>query len=128
QASFFHDSLSLFGKGYGAGRPFAMHSPVVVEPPENSAVVEEREFIYLLAQHMGLQLTLAPTPSMLVPHDLDMQAIPTGDDLDALLARDARISLDEVRQHRHGRIFDDSLPTVQAKEPGWAGRLVVGDD
>jgi Anaerobic dehydrogenases, typically selenocysteine-containing len=128
QASFFHDSLSLFGKGYGPGRPFAMHSPAVVDPPESSEVVEEWEFIYLLAQRMGLQLTLAPTPSMLMPCDLDMQTMPTGDDLDALLARDARVSLDEIRQHRHGRIFDDALPTVQAKDPGWTGRLAIGDN
>lgn len=127
QASFFHDSLSLFGKGYGPGRPFAMHSPPVAAPPPGADVVEEWEFIFLLAQRMNLQLTLSPTPSMRDPCALDMRTMPTGDDLDAWLARDARIPLEEVRRHPHGRIFDDDLPIVLAKEGGWTGRLMVGD-
>lgn len=127
QASFFHDSLSLFGKGYGPGRPFAMHSPPVVAPPPGADVVEEWEFIFMLAQRMNLELTLSPTPSMLQPATLDMKRMPTGDDLDALLSRDARISLKEIRKHPHGRIFDDDLPRVLGKDPDWMGRLVVGD-
>lgn len=127
QASFFHDSLSMFGKGYGPGRPFAMHSPAAGDPPQGAEVVEEWEFVFRLAQRMGLQLILAPTPSMIEPCPLDMRHMPTGEELDACLARDARISLDDIRRHPHGRIFDDSLPLVLGKAPGWEGRLMVGD-
>lgn len=127
QASFFHDSLSMFGKGYGPGRPFAMHSPAAVDPPPGADVVEEWEFIFLLAQRMGLQLILAPTPSMVDPYPLDMRKMPTAEGLDEILARDARVPLHEIRRHTHGKIFDEALPKVNAKDAGWQGRLLIGD-
>jgi anaerobic selenocysteine-containing dehydrogenase len=112
--------------GYGAAttgypEPYAQFAPAAVDPPEGSEVVEEWEFFYGLAQRLGLQLKVAGV-------EVSMDDQPTTDDLHHLMTRKARIPLDEVKQHPHGKIWDDPSIVVHAKEEGWAHRLQVGHE
>lgn len=112
--------------GYGAAttgypEPYAQFAPALVDPPAGSDVIEEWEFFYGLAQRMGLELKVAGVA-------VSMQDRPTADDLHHVLTRNARIPLDEVKRHPHGRIFDDPSIVVEPKEQGWPHRLDVGHD
>ena len=112
--------------GYGAAttgypEPYAQFAPAAVDPPEGSEVVEEWEFFYGLAQRLGLQLKVAGV-------EVSMDDKPTTDDLHHLMTRKARIPLDEVKQHPHGKIWDDPSIVVLGKEEGWAHKLQVGHD
>jgi anaerobic selenocysteine-containing dehydrogenase len=110
--------------GYGAATtgypgPYAQWAPALVEPPADSAVVEEWQIFYRLAQRMGLALTFAGTP-------LDMEHEPEAGTLIELMCQGSRISLDEVKRHPHGAMFVDDSIRVLAKDPGWTERLDVG--
>lgn len=112
--------------GYGAATtgypaPYAQWHGAVSAPPEGSEVIEEWELFVGLAQRMGLGLRFAGV-------ELDPHASLTTDDLHQLLCRKARIPLDEVKRHPHGKIFDDPSIVVQPKDEGWTHRLQVGDE
>jgi anaerobic selenocysteine-containing dehydrogenase len=112
--------------GYGAAttgypEPYAQFAPAAVDPPEGSEVIEEWEFFYGLAQRLGLQLKVAGV-------EVSMDEQPTTDDLHHVMTRKARIPLDEVKQHPHGKIWDDPSILVLAKEDGWAHKLQVGHE
>jgi anaerobic selenocysteine-containing dehydrogenase len=111
--------------GYGAAttgypEPYAQFAAAVVEPPEGSEVIEEWEFFYGLAQRLGLQLKVAGV-------EVPMDVKPTTDDLHHLMTRNARIPLDEVKQHPHGHIFSDPSIVVAPKDEGWPHKLDVGN-
>jgi anaerobic selenocysteine-containing dehydrogenase len=111
--------------GYGAAttgypEPYAQYAPKVVDPPDGADLIEEWELFYGLAQRMGLQLTVAGV-------ELDMHAPPTTDALHARMTRSSRIPLDEVKQHPHGKIFDDPTIIVLPKPQDWPHRLHVGE-
>jgi anaerobic selenocysteine-containing dehydrogenase len=111
--------------GYGAAttgypEPYAQYAPAGAEPPEGSEVIEEWELFYGLAQRMGLQLKVAGV-------EVSMEDKPTTDEIHRLMTRKARIPLDEVKQHPHGKIWDDPSIVVLPKEEGWPHRLDVGN-
>src|SRR6202008_4554088 len=59
---------------------------------------------------------------------LDMQTAPTPDELVTLLSRGSRVALDEGKRPPHGASSPADPPVVVApKEPGWTGRLDVGN-
>jgi anaerobic selenocysteine-containing dehydrogenase len=110
--------------GYGAATtgypaPYAQYAPAIVDPPEDSEVVEEWQFFYRLAARMGLQLRFAGV-------DLDMTVEPTPDELLDIMMRKSRVSLDEVRRHPHGAMFPDPDAVVGPAEASWPHRLQVG--
>lgn len=123
-----------YGYGLGFDEPYASYAPAIIDPPADSDVVEEWAFFYGLAQRMGLSLFVAgqsgwdkfqeAQPAFAM---LDMENKPTTDDLHAYLTSNARVSLDEVKQHKGGKIYPIH-ETVQAKEPGFEGKLCVGND
>jgi len=98
-----------------------MYQPQIVDPPEGSDLLEEREFFYGLAQRMGLQLELAG-------EKLDMVNKPTTDDIFELLCKGSRIPLDEVKKYPHGHIFDDPSITVLPKDEDCAEKLDIGNE
>lgn len=59
--------------------------------------------------------------------DLDMELPPSTDELFEILARDARVPLEEVKKHPHGAIFRDDSLVVEGREPGWTERLDVAN-
>ncbi len=122
-----------YGYGLGFDEPYASYAPAVVEPPAGSDVVEEWAFFYGLGQRMGLTLFVASqtgwdkfqesSPAFAL---LDMKNKPSTDELHEHLTANARISLSEVKKHRGGKIYEVH-ESVQAKAPGFEGKLCVGN-
>lgn len=127
------DQLGFYGTGFGYREAYAHYTPPVVDPPAGAEVVEEWVFFYELARRMGLPLSIGPATATGAPGDpadrvaLDMDRRPTTDALFEILTRDARVPLDEVKRHPRGAMFPDPSLRVADREPGWTGRLDVGN-
>ena len=127
------DQLTFYGSGFGLREAHAQYTPPVVDPPQGAEVVEEWTFFYDLAQRMGLPLSIGPATATGAPGDpaeavaLDMTTRPTTEALFEILTKNARVSLDEVKRHPHGALYPDPDRRVAPAEPGWTGRLDVGN-
>jgi anaerobic selenocysteine-containing dehydrogenase len=132
------------GMGYAAADAYAQYSPAIVDPPEGSELVEEWEFFYLLARRMGIQVVIGggvlgnnAEPAVMdvgegmldemQPVVMSMSVTPTSDEVLDMVTRGSRIPLDQVRGHPHGALFPDPPVHVAPKDPGWNGRLDVGN-
>jgi anaerobic selenocysteine-containing dehydrogenase len=99
--------------------PYAMYSPAIVPTPPGSELVEEWEVLLAVAARLGL--TLSVNGSHLLPGER-----PTTDDLLDLIFGGTRISLDEVRGHEHGHVFDGGEVKIEAPAASGQGlRLQV---
>ena len=107
--------------------PFAQYTePVLERPPD---VVEEWEFLWDLADQMGLHLTTdmivhAPQDPRFAPSrpaaDVGVgsrEPRPTSEALLAMFAEGGRLSLDELRQHPHGVMLPDPSATILDMRP-----------
>lgn len=127
------DQLTFYGAGFGHREAHAQYTPAIADPPSGAEVVEEWVFFYDLARRMGLPLSIAPATATGAPADrsqrvpLDMARRPTHDELFAILTRNARVPLAEVKKHPHGAFFPAPEVVVAEREPGWTGRLDVGN-
>lgn len=127
------DQLTFYGAGFGHREAHAQYTPAIADPPRGAEVVEEWVFFYELARRMGLALSITPATATGAPGDpaqrvaLDMKRRPTHDELFAILTRNARVPLDEVKRHPHGAFFPTPEVVVAEREPGWTGRLDVGN-
>lgn len=123
------DFLASYDQDTGLRRSYANYTPALVEAPEE--VLDHPTFIFKLAQSMGVQLEGFPglgfSSPVATPTKLDM----SGDlDMDALfdiVHKGSRIPLDAVRAQDGGVLYPDPPVTVAPKEPGWPGRLDVGN-
>ena len=109
--------------------------PALVEPPSNSDTLEEWEFFYGLSKRMGFGLRLRPIRAEAgvlreerEPIDLDMERMPTSDELFEQMTRRAHVPLAEVKKHPHGAVFEVEPVRVAAREPGFGDRLEIGDE
>lgn len=124
--------LGVFS-GWGYWSPYAQSSPVLVEPPAGSDVVDDWEFFYGLGQRMGLQLKVGPvcyiSPKQQAQHAvvLDMVHKPDTEELWGMLLEDSPVPLAEVSRHPDGHVFDRGRLTVRAGDPSNTGRLQIGD-
>ena len=91
-------------------------------------MIPEWEFIYGVAQRMGLPLNLRPMS--LSPDDgaragyaVDMSSPPTADELIEFLAGHGRVPLSEVKRHLSGASLTEPAQIVLPKQPGWQGRF-----
>jgi anaerobic selenocysteine-containing dehydrogenase len=127
------DQLTFYGAGFGHREAHAQYTPAIADPPPGAEVVEEWVFFYDLARRMGLPLSIAPATATGAPADrsqrvaLDMDRRPTHDELFAILTRNARVPLAEVKKHPHGAFFPAPEVVVAERSPGWTGRLDVGN-
>ncbi|MAG34048.1 MAG: molybdopterin dinucleotide-binding protein [Deltaproteobacteria bacterium] len=126
------DLITFYAAGMGYGAAYAQYSPPIVEPPEGSEVVEEWEFFYSLARRMGLELAIRPASLTGASSDveavtLDPERKPSSDEIFEILTRNARVPLAEVKMRPHGDFFPEPAVTVAEREPGWTGRLDVGN-
>lgn len=113
---------------YGPASAYAQYTPPVLEAPPGSDLLEEWEFFYGVAQRMGVQLDLSAAWGLEAgAARLDMTAKPDSEELIALMTSRSRVPLSEVKAHPHGSVFRDSLARVEAKDPGWTGRLQLAD-
>jgi anaerobic selenocysteine-containing dehydrogenase len=119
------------GGGFGRSFAYGQYVDKVLDPPDGSDVVEEWAFFHGLAKRMGLTLSIGPMLNYSTPvpglAPTPLPAAPTTDDLLDILCSGARVSLEEVKRHDHGAVFPDPPTVVQPKEPGWTGRLDVGN-
>jgi anaerobic selenocysteine-containing dehydrogenase len=127
----FDDLIISLGGGPSLtkGDAFGQYSPALVDPPAGSELVEEWEFFFSLAKHLGLQLTLTPlipSPDN-GPYDLDMGGTYTADELLEIMNRGTRVPFSEVKRHPHGASFKEPSARVSPKHEGWTGRLDVGN-
>ena len=127
-----NETLSFFGVGFGYTQPYAMYAPKLVEPPPGSDLVEDWELFYGLAQQLGLQLRLSSSYSWGPaasegPTPLDMQRKPTTDELYELLCKGSRVPLETVKRAGRGALYPDDGIVVAPKDPGWQGKLDVGN-
>lgn len=117
---------------YGPQESYAQYTPAVIDPPAESDVLHHHQIIYRLAQRLGLALEVRPGLGVMGGAGevvtLDMQHEPTADELLELVHGGSRVPLDEVKRHPGGALFPDPPVVVQPKEPGWEGRLDVGNE
>jgi len=124
------ESLTPYAMGYP--EPYAQYSPVVVDPPDGSEVIEEWEFFYGLAQRMNLPLTIAaayewgPDAENPATTSIDLERKPTNDELFAALTKGARIPLDEVKRFPEGMVFEGEV-LVEPGDAEATGRLSFSD-
>jgi anaerobic selenocysteine-containing dehydrogenase len=88
--------------------PFAQYTPAVVDPPPG--VIDDWEFWLRLAWAMGQTLQVAG-------RDYEPGApVPTTDEVLASFSTRGRVSLEEVKRHPHGAMFEGVEP-VRVREP-----------
>ena len=127
------EALKYHGVSRGFSIPWAQYTPPVAEIPADSDLMDDGTFFFRLAQELGLQLEWtnlrgqgtsleSPTESI----KLDMRHVPSVDDLIELACSQSRISLEEVKRHPHGHVFDLEIP-VQARDPSCTAMLQLGN-
>jgi anaerobic selenocysteine-containing dehydrogenase len=128
------EALKFFTIGLGYQRPWGQYTPPIVDPPAGSDVIEEWTFFHGLAKRMQLELTVVgfhgwgkhvESPPVFLP--IDNECPPTTDEIYEALTQTARIPLEEVKRHPHGRVFDEVSEVVQPREEGNDARLQVAD-
>lgn len=123
--------LSAYAIGFGTTAAWAHYTPALVEPPEDSDLIDDWHFFYGLAQRMGLQLVIKPVSFSgtvrVAGTAMDMEQAPSTDELFDIVTRGSRIPLDEVRRHPAGALFPDPPVLVEPAEEGWTGRLDAGN-
>ena len=123
------DIITFMAPGYGMAEPYGCYAPAAVPHPQDSDLVDDWEFFYLLAREMGLPLQLANVLFMESPAiSLDMASKPSQDELFELLTTGSRIPLGEVKRHPHGAIFQNPAVVVQPADDGWDGSLELADE
>ena len=117
-ATMLQDQLSRTFVGIGYGEPWAQYTKAVAERPAGADLLEEWEFLYGVAQRMGLDLTFGQPGGAVPPVPLDMEHPPTTDELLDLVTAGSRVPLDEVRKHPHGALFPESVGGGRGQGPG----------
>lgn len=133
-SSYLTESLKFYYIALGYDRPWAQYSPRIVDPPAGSDLIEEWQFFHGLSKRMGIPSHLfdqygwgqhLENPLSAVPIDDDSP--PTTEALYEAFLKNARVPLDEVKRHPHGRVFDEVEERVQPRETGYTARLQLGD-
>jgi anaerobic selenocysteine-containing dehydrogenase len=117
--------------GIGMPGPWGQYTPALVDPPTGSDVIAEWEFFFGIAARMGLQLDFGPTSfngKRSRTRPLDMTQLPDNEQLLEFVCEGSRVPLAEVRAHPHGISKRDTERVVAPKEPGWEGRLDLGNE
>jgi anaerobic selenocysteine-containing dehydrogenase len=128
-----NESLYYYSVGFGYPQPYAQYTPALVEPPAGSDVIEDWELFWELGRRMGHELVLKPGVGGVA--DLagdsgirvDMARKPSSSELIEKLMAGSRIPLAEVRAQPRGGLFPGEPVHVAPREPGWQGRLEVGN-
>jgi anaerobic selenocysteine-containing dehydrogenase len=110
------EAIKYFGSGIGFPNAYAQYSERIADVPHGSDLVEEWEFFYQMADHLGLDLIFASafgfskyTEANYEVMPLSREHKPTMEDLYASICAHSRIPLAQVKQYPHGHIFDSEV-------------------
>lgn len=126
------ESLKYSGVSRGYPMPWGQYTPAVARRPAGSDLIDDGTFFFLLAREMGLALEWVNPrgqgpnvegPSPGVP--LEMDQLPSAEDMVQWSCRDSRVPLQEVKRHPHGHVFDLDV-RVEPREPSCTARLELG--
>lgn len=128
--------IKYFHPGYGFREPYAQYTPALVDPPDGGDLIEDWQLYYRLGQRLGLSLKIVnvfgrvgshlEAPIEVVP--LDMETEPATDDLYEIMCRGSHVSLDEVKSHPHGHVFEEARDQqVGPADPDCQDHLDVGN-
>jgi anaerobic selenocysteine-containing dehydrogenase len=98
--------------------PFMRYTPPAAKPPAGSEVVDDTYMFWSLAKRLGLELEYLGTR-------LDMTRPPTTDELLAIACNNGSVSLDELKMHPRGHVFDVEPAWVQPADEGWTSRFTL---
>lgn len=131
--SYMAETMKYLHAGRGQEVTFAQYCPAILEPPDGSDVIPEHEFLFRVAQKMGLTLKWANAYKNwkyeeypMTTGEYDMTRVPTMDKLWEQLLCDSRIPFSEIKQHPHGKVFDVDV-TVLPKDPCCTDKLQIAD-
>lgn len=139
----FWEQILAYGTIYGFDVPYQQYTPALFEPPPGSDVLDEWEYIYKVAQKMGLQLAINSAAvtglysepasgesddSIETSTRLDMSQDITADEAWDYSFRGSPVSYQEVKlKARAGHIFDLPEKRIGDKPEGWTGRFDIGN-
>ena len=133
-ATNFVESLKYTGVTRGFEQAWAQYAPKVVDPPDGSDLMDDREFFFRMAQHLGLQLEWINNygygPHVEASQDrftLDMSRVPSVDELLELSCRRSRIPLDLVKKYPHGHVFEEVSLPIEPADAECKAKLELGD-
>jgi len=99
--------------------PYTQYTAAVAAPPADSELADEGYIAWALAKRLGVQYSYFGV-------DLDMETPPDDDLFLSILARNARVPFEELKQVAVGGKLFDGLPEVRVlPASGTGGRLAV---
>ena len=109
------EGIKYHNIAYGFSEPYAQYTPALLDPPDDSDLIEDWQLFYRVGQRLGLSMSwlsvfgspLGHMEAPLEPMPLDMEREPTTDELFEIMCRGSNISLDEVKRHPHGHVFEE---------------------
>lgn len=118
--SFANEGMVTYGLSIGFQEPYAQYQPVLIEPPEDSELIEDWRVFYELAKRLELQLAYRN-------YLYDMQSPPTTDGLIEEFVKRGPVSLDDIKKHPEGHIFEHRSAPAEPREADWPHRLQLGN-
>lgn len=124
-----NEKWALGGPGWGYERPYAQIAPPVVDAPAGSDLREDWEFVFDLAQAMGIELelhsiaTVDPEQAAALGTKLDMTHKPTTVEAWTIAHKGAPVSYEELRARAGPQIVERPEVTIQPRPAEWPGRL-----
>ncbi|MEQ9463128.1 MAG: molybdopterin-dependent oxidoreductase [Haliea sp.] len=122
-----------YGLGMGIPGTYAQVSPAVVDPPPNADLVEEWQFLWDIARHLGCDLELAMaygfgsyTESPMAGFKLGRDETLDTEGLYRRMCANSRLDYDQVAAHPHGLLQEQDVPIAPA-EPNCTARLRLDD-
>ena len=114
--------------GYDWNEPYAFYRPALLAPPAGAELMQSWQIYYRIAQNLGLPLNYinygggggAPVP-------FDMEVEPEVEDIYGMMCEGSAVPLAEVKQHRHGAIFEQARDIVRPRDPACIARLQLAD-
>jgi anaerobic selenocysteine-containing dehydrogenase len=131
--SYSGESMKYQAAGRGYQNCWAQYTPAAVDPPARSELIPEHAFFFRLARALGYTLTWVnyhglgkymESPPQMIP--LDMDHVPSLDEIYELATVNSHVPLAEIKKHPHGKTYDIDV-RVSPRDPGWEGKLQVAD-
>ena len=130
------EGIKYHNIAYGFSEPYAQYTPALLDPPDDSDLIEDWQLFYRVGKRLGLSMSWlsvfgSPLGHMEAPLDpipLDMEREPTTDELFEMMCRGSNVALDEVKRHPHGHVFEElQHQQVAPRDAGCDTRLDVGN-